>query len=389
MTETADLVLVGGGLANGLLALRLRALRPELRLLVLEAGGSLGGNHTWSFHGSDVSAEAAKWLAPLVAHSWPAYDVAFDGLSRRVEIPYRTITSGRFHDVVSRELGDALRLGAAAAAVEPTRVMLADGSIVRAGAVVDGRGPARGGPGGVGTREGWQVFVGQEVRFTRPHGLSAPMVMDATVSQADGYRFVYVLPFGPDTALVEDTYYQNTPAYDPGLLRARIRAYVADRGWEIAAVMREEEGALPVIMGGGPEAFWQPDPDVPRTGLRAGLFHHTTGYSLPDAVRLADEVAAMPDLSASALAPAIRAMTARHWRRQGFFRLLNRMLFLAATPPERAGILRRFYGLPDDTVRRFYAGELSAGDKIRLVTGRPPVPFMAGVRAAFSGEARL
>lgn len=42
MTPDADLILVGGGLANGLLALRLRQQRPELRVLLLEQGETLG-----------------------------------------------------------------------------------------------------------------------------------------------------------------------------------------------------------------------------------------------------------------------------------------------------------------------------------------------------------
>ena len=41
MTPDADLILVGGGLANGLLALRLRQQRPELRVL-LECVSSIG-----------------------------------------------------------------------------------------------------------------------------------------------------------------------------------------------------------------------------------------------------------------------------------------------------------------------------------------------------------
>ncbi|MGE0744548.1 MAG: lycopene cyclase family protein, partial [Rhodospirillales bacterium] len=41
---TADLILVGGGLANGLIAYRLASLRTSLRVLVVEAGPSLGGN---------------------------------------------------------------------------------------------------------------------------------------------------------------------------------------------------------------------------------------------------------------------------------------------------------------------------------------------------------
>ena len=43
-----DLILAGGGLANGLIALRLAATRPEVRVAIVEGGGQIGGNHTWS-----------------------------------------------------------------------------------------------------------------------------------------------------------------------------------------------------------------------------------------------------------------------------------------------------------------------------------------------------
>ena len=46
---------------------------------------------------------------------------------------------------------------------------------------------------------------GVEVQLKKPHGLTAPMLMDAQVPQTDGYRFLYVLPFDPRTLLVEDT----------------------------------------------------------------------------------------------------------------------------------------------------------------------------------------
>ncbi|MGI4878583.1 MAG: lycopene cyclase family protein, partial [Janthinobacterium lividum] len=43
-----DLILAGGGLANGLIALRLAAQRPGLRVAIVEASAGIGGNHTWS-----------------------------------------------------------------------------------------------------------------------------------------------------------------------------------------------------------------------------------------------------------------------------------------------------------------------------------------------------
>ena len=80
----ASVVLVGGGLANCLLALRLRALRPDVSLTLVEGADRLGGNHTWSFHGTDVSPEILAWLRPLASYSWPHYDVKFPGRERRL-----------------------------------------------------------------------------------------------------------------------------------------------------------------------------------------------------------------------------------------------------------------------------------------------------------------
>jgi lycopene beta-cyclase len=165
-------------------------------------------------------------------------------------------------------------------------------------------------------------------------------------------------------------------------LRRRIEGYAAARGWHIRKIVREEVGVLPIALGGDIEAFWDDGVQgLPRTGLRAGLFHPTTGYSLPDAVRLADHVASLPDLSAGPLFAAIRAWSVRRWRAQRFFRLLNRMLFRAGKPAERFRVLKRFYGLPEPAIRRFYAGSLSPMDKVRLLAGRPPVPVIGAVRA--------
>ena len=69
MTDTldCDLAIIGGGLSGGLVALAFAALRPEVRLLLVEQGERPGGNHVWSFFDGDV-APADRWLIdPLVA----------------------------------------------------------------------------------------------------------------------------------------------------------------------------------------------------------------------------------------------------------------------------------------------------------------------------------
>lgn len=373
-----DLILVGGGLANGLIAWRLRTRRPELNILLLEADSEIGGNHTWSFHDGDLEPSQHAWIAPLVGSRWPRYEVVFPGYARTLESGYASIASDDFARVIKGALGPALRTGAPVEAVTPTTVLLADGELLDAGAVIDGRGPQP------STRLalGYQTFLGQEVRLTVPHGLSAPVIMDASVEQQGGYRFVYLLPFGPDRILIEDTHYVDTSAWEPERLRANIGAYAQARGWEIAEVLREEHGSLPIVLAGDVDGFWRDLYGQPASGLRAGLFHATTGYSLPHAVRLAERIAALPDLRAAALFDAIRDEANQAWRSQGFFRLLNRMLFLAGSPDKRWRVMARFYRLPAPLIERFYAARLRLFDKARILSGKPPVPVRAAMNAA-------
>jgi lycopene beta-cyclase len=149
----------------------------------------------------------------------------------------------------------------------------------------------------------------------------------------------------------------------------------------IARTVREETGVLPIVLAGNMDTLWARDPGQPRAGLRAGLFHPTTGYSLPDAVRLAEKIAAAPDVRSGPIAQLIANHSRDLWRQRGYFRLLNRMLFVAATPDERVGVLARFYGMPEPLIRRFYAAQLTFADQARIVSGKPPISIFAALQS--------
>ncbi len=374
---TTELILVGGGLANSLIAHRLFIERPDFPLLIVERGASLGADHTWSFHDSDLSAEQLRWIEPLIAHRWSSHELRFPGRRRTLSDGYNSVTSELLHEVVASALGTRIRLETEVAEVTPGGIVLANGERINARAVIDGRGD----PGGDHLDIAFQKFLGLFVRLAEPHELNGPILMDATVEQSDGYRFVYTLPFSDIEALIEDTYYADGPALDRPRLRIGIETYAAEQGWTIAAITGEEAGVLPIVLGGDIEAFWAVGPKgVARSGMRGAFFHPTTGYSLPEGVRLADEIAAIPDLESTSLFELTRRRSEELWRRTGYYRLLNRMLFRAAEPELRYRIFERFYGLSGGLIRRFYAGRLKWIDKVRLLTGKPPVPVLRAFR---------
>lgn len=383
------LMIAGGGLSGVLLALAVAKARPDVELCVVERGKTLGGDHTWSFYGSDLSGPAADLVAPLVGHRWDGYDVYFEGFQRTLSAPYRSVLSPRLHEVAMGVLGDRVRLSAEIADVDGRGVTLASGERLAADAVVD----ARGGGQLAGAALRWQTFLGQVVRLSAPHGLVRPTIMDARVAQVGGYRFVYVLPFSADTLLIEDTYYADTPGVDAPVLRERIADYAAGRGWRVAEIVREEIGALPLLLGGDFGAMWagaSAGGAVP-VGLRAGLFHPVTGYSLPVAARIAVALAGVVPLTTDALMGAAERFATTHFERAGFDRLLNRMLFLAGEAGDRHRVLSRFYRLPEPLIERFYAGASTRADRFRILVGKPPVPVgramrVLSERAAFSAR---
>jgi lycopene beta-cyclase len=144
-----------------------------------------------------------------------------------------------------------------------------------------------------------------------------------------------------------------------------------------------------VVISGDFAAYWRSTgTDLAKAGMRAGLFHPTTGYSLPDAVRLAVRIAAAPDLSHPALVELTRRHAAEAWASRGFYRALDTMLFRAADPDRRYQVLERFYRLSPDLIARFYAAESRRTDQLRILSGRPPVPIGRAVRSLVTAPRR-
>jgi lycopene beta-cyclase len=376
MSSSQPLIIVGGGLAGSLAALALAERRPDVPLLLVEGGESFGGNHVWSFFDGDISGAERALVDALDLIHWPSHEVRLPGRRRKLGFGYNSIHSDSLDALVRKRIEPSrLRLGARVASLTPHAVTLDSGERIAGSAVIDARGPDGPMPG---LELAWQKFVG--VEYDAPvHGLEAPIIMDATVDQSEGYRFFYSLPFDTRRLLVEDTYYTDGPELDADQLVKRIADYVAVQGWR-GKPMRQEVGILPILLGGDPDAFWPAADPVARLGLKGGFFHPTTGYSLPLAAANAVALAALADPSGRSIAQWTRSRFIAHWRQGGFYRLLNRMLFRAAKPRDRVKVFTHFYRLDEALVGRFYAGRLTALDKMRILSGRPPVSLWKALK---------
>ena len=379
--KRADIAILGGGLAGGLIALALARWRRDVSVLLVDeathfGGGRMGGNHMWSFLGSDVSQAGRALLAPLVVAGWRGYDVHFPDLARDLPTAVYAVTSDRLDAVLRRALPPAAILtGARALACSAQAATLVDGTRIEARAVIDARGLRN----TTTLMGGWQRYLGRRLKLEQPHGLARPILHDGRVHQIDGLRFVSCLPMAADEVFVEDICFGQSATVPGATLAARIDDYVRAQGWRVAEVLGEEHGVRPVVADGDFDAFWRANGgETARAGMRAGLFHPLTGSTLAEGVRYALAVtrqvpADVAQLDGTALARFSQAWALRHWQRGKFARRLAGMIYAAPGPDRRTQVFEAFYRLDNAVVERMHAGRSTPSDMARLFASRHPL----------------
>lgn len=380
-----DVLIVGGGLAGQLCVLALAKRAPGLRVALVERDTAIGGNHTWCCHGTDLAHPAVDagsldgWFSPLVDRRWGGHHVRFPGYQRTLDGNYLCLRSTSLAVATERTLartGGALLAGRDVAAVDTRSVELATGEQLTGRLVLDARGATAADFQG---RCGYQKFIGWELELARPLATvgELPILMDATVAQLDGYRFVYTLPFSPTRALIEDTYFSRSPEFDGEAARTRLHAHLHASGITSFTRVREELGVLPM-----PWAAPEVTPSALAIGYRGGFFHPGTGYSLPRAAVVAERIAAVvsegDDDLPTAVARSLGELRASWEPSDRFARLLNQLAFRLV--PEawlRDAVFARVYRLAEPLLARFYAGRTTRRDRLALAAAPLRLPLSA------------
>ena len=367
-----DFIIVGGGLAGSLLLSALQMRLPNLRYLLIEKSDHLGGNHTWSFHESDLPESSQDWLRPLISKSWASYEVHFPEYSRQFSTPYHSLVSDDLGRKINSAYASNLRLNTVVDRIEKQnlcRLYLNSGEILEAETVVLARGWAS-----PESPVAWQKFVGLDVELEEPHGLHQVVLMDARVPQIDGFRFFYLLPWDERRLLIEDTYYSHHTGLKKERIELEIQNYIERRGWKLKTIERRESGALPLVMSlrKNQDSVL---PEIPRIGAESGFFHPVTGYTVPTLLKQICAITDSSNLTMPSIQKALREVEKDAKFKLRYYRLLNRMLFRAAEPMERYKVLSHFYRMPESLIQRFYSGETNLFDQVRILMGRPPVPL--------------
>ena len=379
-THRFDVVLVGGGLQNGLIALAALRRNPKLRIAMVERDARPGGNHTWCLHAADVPAAARKPTSTLlVVARWPGYDVRFPTLGA----PHR----GRLR---GDELGPLCRLRAwplraqpaepAAALRERRARWAATRCCSRTAASCKRRSSSTRADRSAGASERAAASRSSSASSSSSSASTActvPLLMDASVPQLERLSLLLRAAARPAAAAGRGHVLRALAGARPAGARVTRCSRYAARYGRVQRVVREETGVLPMPWDGAHEA---------PTGVAAP--RRLRGRLLPPGDRLLVSGGAAAGRAHRRRAPRTRcsaatldALRARTRARRATPSGSTGCCSTASRPTDMWHVFERFYRLPEPLIHRFYA--------LALTPPRPRAdPARDGRRAGFACSQR-
>ena len=289
MSDTFDLVVLGGGCAGLSLGTRLAQLGVgSPRTLILEGRSTYTHDRTWCFFKDQQEPSPCE-----AQHAWPSMRIASKAGSATISCgasPYQMVHAGQFYEAAQRTISQSaqvqLRLGATVTATpeknDGTWTIETDSSVIQTQYVVDTR------PAKQPERDGaklWQSFYGQEIEcaldvFDPACGdlmdFNAASACGAQIAFPDAVAFVYVLPTTKNRALLEFTVFGPDPLRPELLVDLFAKAVMQRLGGASHSVLRSEHGVLPM---GALAPVTAHDASYVLAGLTAGGARPSSGYA--------------------------------------------------------------------------------------------------------------
>jgi lycopene beta-cyclase len=357
-----DIVVAGGGLSGGLIALALTRMRPDLSVLLIEGSVEPGGDRRQTWLGT----AGLELLDRFRVTQWQAADFAFPGATRRLAVQVNSMAAEDFAAGLKRELPKrGVRLRAPIARLSASSVVLENGEEIGARAVIDCRGfvPS------AALKLGWRAAMERQLLCAAPHRVSTPMLVDAGGEQGRALAFAQVLPLGVEELIVSEHRVSASPTLDRRELSSAIEATCTRAGWQ-GDIPGGEASVRPLLAGGNLAAHYAEvgAPGVALAGSRGLFLDPLTGSSLEAGVEVALAIGAEADLPGEQLAAMLADHARKRWRKgQVRRRLVARLLAAQASSAALAGQIAQW---PEASLMRLLAGSPNMADRLRLALAR-------------------
>ncbi len=376
--------IVGAGCAGLSLAVQLVRAGLTEPILLLDGRSRYENDRTWCYW--QIEPTPFDDLATHRWHSWEVRSATASARQQSNQYPYLHLPAERFYAATRQELEQhtnvQLRLETH---VRGWRERGQDvqirtsGETLTARHLIDARGfsgyskrlhSASDAPHAL-----FQRFTGLRIKTARPvFATETCTLMDFTVPQAERLHFMYLLPFSPTEALVEDTYI--TQQRSKTLHHREQIGHYLQRRYDLAphewTVEGTEHGVIPMAIAADAEdgkRIW-------RSGMMGGQVRPSSGYAFVRIQRHARELAQRLVADAEFDQRNMSAPPSLSYP----YRFMDGMLldYLQHAPPQLRveAFLRLAAGTDGDTFARFMTERATARDLAEIVLALPKRPFL-------------
>jgi lycopene beta-cyclase len=374
-----EFVILGAGCSGLSLCYYLLEGGVDAPILILDRKRTFEDDRTWCFW--DVESTPFSQLALKEWRSWDFVSAGGSAAQTTSRYPYKCLAGRDFYERALIRLAESpnvtLRLGEEiGGCVEENGEVRVEtsGEIFRARQLFDGRGLSPGSPAFEEARRRavWvpQKFLGLRIRAHKPvFDPERCTLMDFSVDQSRGLRFVYVLPMGEREALVENVYLSEADV-SQAEHRAEIVAYlesVCGFSPDEYETLGEERGYIPMTDYAFPRRLGERSHNI---GMLGGETRPSTGYTF---LRIQRHCRALVEAIVSGADPPERRT---HPCRLDLLDYLF-LRFVRERPGECPEVYRRmFAGVPPDSLVRFLTEKSTPLDEARLIRALPKTPFL-------------
>ncbi|MFI4847307.1 MAG: lycopene beta-cyclase CrtY [Candidatus Makana argininalis] len=356
-----SIIIIGVGLSNGLIAIRLKQYFPELNILLIEKK-NIKNNKKWSFHLTNNLLIKNNWLLPIIDYFWPTYIVNFNKYRRLIKKEYLTITSYKFYKFINKFFKKKILFKYVVSILSDHTLKLNNNLILNAEIIIDGRGYKKNN----NIKYYFQYFFGQEIQLNINHNIKNPIIIDSKINQKNGYRFLYILPISPYSIFIEDTIYLNNLNLNTKINNSNILKFLKKNNFNIKNIRKEEKGIIPIYIYNNFNFFIK-NIKIPCSGLRAGLLNNTTGYSFKYSIFVSYKISKVNKFTSCILNKLITNISYKIWVENIFLRILNSIFFDKNFIFEKKKIIKNFYKLSDKIINKFYLCKLNFLEKFKII----------------------